>query len=290
LGKHISLVREFLGILRPLNCVMTGLAIVFTYYVLSSYSVLDPLRVLVGFVTGFSASASAMLINDVVDLEVDRVNKPWKPLPRGVFSVSCIRLASLLFLVVAVSINLLVSIELFLVALVFTLIAYGYSYMRCYWWSHFIVSLSTTAPFIYGLFLAGLPREKILFTMLFSIVVFLINTAREFVKSIGDLEGDRRMGYRTIATVYGVEIASKTALALSITGTVLAIAIGLLGYASPLYTIILGISGSIYTYASYRVYREPDRENVLRMKKLMIYMMLLALIGFLLSGYPAINE
>ena len=142
------------------------------------------------------------------------------------------------------------------------------------------------APFIYGLFLAGLPYSKTLFTMLFSVVVFLINTAREFIKSIGDVEGDLKLGYKTIATVYGVKNASRASLIFSIIGSALAVSIGIFGLANLYYTIILGIAGSIYSYSAYRVYRDYSRDNVLKMKKLMIYMMLLALIGFLLSGLP----
>ena len=286
MNKPKHLIIEFMKILRPLNCFMTGLAILFTYFVLNSYSIRSYIDLIIGFFTGFFASGAAMLINDVIDLEVDRINKPWKPLPRGIFSVYSIRLLSLIFLLVAISINLIISLYLFLVAFIFSIIAYIYNYMRKYWWSHFLVSISTMAPFIYGLFLAGLPYSKTLFTMLFSMVVFLINTAREFIKSIGDIEGDLKLGYKTIATVYGVKNASRASLIFSIIGSVLAVSIGIFGLANLYYTIILGIAGSIYTYSAYRVYRDYSRDNVLKMKKLMIYMMLLALIGFLLSGLP----
>jgi len=286
MNKLKHLIIEFMKILRPLNCFMTGLAILFTYLVLNSYNIRNYIDLVIGFSTGFFASGAAMLINDIIDLEVDRINKPWKPLPRGIFSVYSIRLLSITFLIVAISINLILSSHLFLVAFIFSIIAYIYNYMRKYWWSHFLVSISTMGPFIYGLFLAGLPYSKILFTIFFSIVVFLINTAREFTKSIGDIEGDLKLGYKTISTVYGVKTASKASLIFSIAGSTLAVSIGIFGLANLYYTIILGIAGSIYTYSAYKVYRDPSRDNVVKMKKLMIHMMLLALIGFLLSGLP----
>lgn len=286
MNKIIYLTIEFMKILRPLNCLMTGLAIIFTYFVLNSYSIRNYIDLIVGFFTGFLASGAAMLINDVVDLDVDRINKPWKPLPRGVFSVNSIRFISIIFLITAISINIIISLDLFLVALTFSIIAYIYSFTRKYWYSHFLVSISTMAPFIYGLFLSGLPHSKTLFTILFAIVVFLVNTAREFVKSIGDEEGDLKLGYKTITTVYGAKNASKASLILSISGSVLAVLIGIIDLANIYYTIILFIAGSVYVYSTYKVYKDHSKENVIKMKKLMIYMMLLALLGFLLSGLP----
>ncbi len=275
---------EFIRMLRPVNSIMTGLAVVFTYFVMNNYSIGDYLVVAVGFITGFLVSSASMLVNDVVDINVDRVNKPWKPLPRGVFKPSTILYISIAFLATGFVINIFVSIEAFLVVVVLGSIAYCYSFLRRLWWSHYIVSLSTVAPFVYGYVLACLPRDKLYFILLFSIVIFLVNSSREFVKSIADIEGDKMCGYNTIAIVYGVLKASRLALVYAIIASILAVLIGLLGYAGVYYTVVLGVAGLLFTIEAYRVYRNPVREKCIRAKKHMLYYMLLALIGYLLSN------
>ncbi len=275
---------EFLKMVRPVNSLMTGLAVLFTYFVSNNY-ILSPIHcLLIGFATGFLVSSASMLINDVVDLDVDRVNKPWKPLPRGVFSPLTIKYVSLLFLVASVLLNTVISLYAFLVVLILGSIAYSYSFFRHLWWSHFIVSLGTVAPFIYGYVLAGSPMDKLCFITLFSIVIFLVNSSREFVKSIADVEGDRMLGYKTIAIVFGVDKASKLALIYAILGSITAVAIGLLGYASMYYTIILGIAGTMFTIQAYRVYKSPLVGVCVSAKNRMLYSMLLALVGYLLSS------
>ncbi len=278
-------IRDLLSLIRPLNCFMAGIAVVFTYLVIMNYRVTGLLPILVGFITGFTAVAASMLINDVVDLDVDRINKPWKPLPRGVFSVSTVKALSIILGLIAVAINILVSPILVLVTLFYTIVGMTYSYLRRFWWSHFLVSLATTGPFIYGLFLATPAPERALFTLLFTLVVFLINSAREFVKSIADYEGDLKQGYMTIATRYGVKKASLVALTFSIAGSLLAVTIGLLGYANIYYTVILLVAGAIFTYSAFSVAIDPSPKKAYRSKNIMIYMMLFALIGFVFSGF-----
>jgi len=270
---------EFIRMVRFVNCCMTGLAVIFTVFVAEKYIINNYFNVVVGFLTGFLASSASMLINDVVDLDVDKVNKPWKPLPRGVFKPQSIRSISIVLLIVGVMINISVSPIAFLTALIYSMIAYTYSFLRRSWYSQFLVSLAVTGPFIYGLTLAK--TGKAIFIILFSIVVFLINTSREFVKSIADINGDLKYNYKTIATVYGIKNSAKASLLLSLTGSIIAVVIGLAKLAGLVYTVILGVCGVVYTLLALIVVLNPVKAQA--MKSIMIYVMLAALIGFLLS-------
>ena len=270
---------EFIKMIRFMNCCMTGLAVVFTIFVAEKYMISNYFNVIVGFFTGFLASSASMLINDVVDLEVDKVNKSWKPLPRGVFKPQSIRDISIVLLVVGVMMNIYVSHIAFLTAFIYSIIAYAYSFLRRSWYSQFLVSLAVTGPFIYGLTLAK--TEKAIFIILFSIVVFLINTSREFVKSIADMNGDLKYNYKTVATMYGVKNSAKASLLLSIAGSIIAVVVGLAKLAGLIYTVILGVCGVLYTLLALIIVLNPVRAQAV--KNIMIYVMLIALIGFLLS-------
>lgn len=279
-----SKLTELFLMMRPPNSFMTGISVLLTYIMVNNYRVSDYIALLIGFATGYLVSAAAMLINDVVDIEVDKINKPWKPLPRGVFSTSFIIHISLLFIIISIVINIFVSISAFITVILFSFIACIYSFLRRYWWSHFLVSISTTAPFIYGYVLAGAPQDKVLLITLFSIVVFLINSAREFVKSIADYEGDKKIGYSTIATKYGKYYAAIVSMIFGIIGSFTAILIGVLGIASIHYLILLIIASILFIQANYRVLNKASRDTCIKAKKQMLIAMLIAIIGFSLAG------
>lgn len=277
-----SRVKAIFTMTRPLNSFMTGLAVVFAYLVNTNYKFNYELLA-IGFITGYLASASSMLVNDYVDLEADKINKPWKPLPRGIVSPKIVFILSLVFLITAVMINLFVSEIAFFTVLLLATIAYSYSFLRKYWWSHFIVSTGTTAPIVYGYVLAGLPRDTLVLNTLFATVVFLINSSREFIKSVADIEGDRKSGYYTIAVKYGKKTAISTALLIAVAGVIIALLIGFLGFANRVYTITLFASGLWFILNIVKIYREPCKEKVLKTKNSLLKAMLLALIGYLLS-------
>lgn len=277
---------EFVKMMRPLNSVMTGAAVLFTVFVVNEYVIKSVYSALIGFLTGFLISSASMLINDVIDLEVDKINKPWKPLPRGLFNPRLVEYFSVASLVLGVLLNTLSNPQALFTAILYAIIAYTYNFLRNKWFSHFLVSAATTGPFIYGYSLSMTSGERLIFIALFSTVVFLINTSREFVKSIADERGDRAKGYQTITTVFGRDFAAKLSLALAISGTLLAVVIGLAGYAGLLYTIIIGLSGAVFSLTAIRVFQRPVSEVAQKAKKTMIYSMFFALTGFLFSNFP----
>lgn len=271
---------EFTRMIRCVNCSMAGLAVIFTIFVAENYRASNYINIIIGFLTGFLVSSAAMLINDVVDLEVDKINKPWKPLPRGVFKPKSIRNISLVLLVLGVVINVFTSSIALITALIYSIVAYIYSFLRRNLYSQFLVSLAVTGPFMYGLTLAK--TEKTVLIVLFSIVVFLVNTSREFVKSIADVDGDLKYNYKTVATVYGIKNSAKAAFLLSLIGVIVAIVVGLVKLAGLIYTATLGICGVFYTILTLEVVLNPAKAQTV--KNMMIYLMLIALIGFLLSN------
>ncbi len=285
-GIYLGKVVEFVKMMRPLNSVMAGAAVLITVLVINGHAIKSASSALIGFLTGFLVSSASMLINDVVDLDVDRINKPWKPLPRGLFNPRSVKYFSIASLILGVLLNTLSNPQALLTAATYSIISYAYNFLRNKWFSHFLVSIATTGPFIYGYSLSMSGGERFVFIVLFSTVVFLINTSREFVKSIADEIGDRAKGYQTITTAFGRELAAKLSLALAISGTLLAVAIGLAGYAGLLYTVILGLSGAAFSSAAIEVLRRPVSEVAQKAKKTMMYSMLFALTGFLFSNFP----
>ncbi len=277
--------RDYLLMLRPINCFMTGVGAVFAIMVYEQSLTPSIVKVLIGFITGFLGCAAPMLINDYVDRNVDAVNKPWKPIPSGRVDARTILFLSIVLLITPLPLNLLLGINAFLVASFYIITGYFYSFLRRYWWSHGIVALSTTGPVVYGYVVAGAPQEKLMFTILFASTMFVVTLGREIVKAIMDIEGDKKYGYVTLPIKYGVEKALKTIPLMAVTGSTLGVLAGILGHASIAYLVLILVAGGLYTLEAFNVYRSKNNKQVLeKARKNMLGAMMIGLLAFWFSG------
>src|ERR1035437_2812680 len=74
----------FIRLMRPVNSIIMGFA-VFVGAVLAAPQLggLNGLNILLGFLTGFTFCAAAMVINDYYDRKIDAINEPQRPIPSG---------------------------------------------------------------------------------------------------------------------------------------------------------------------------------------------------------------
>jgi geranylgeranylglycerol-phosphate geranylgeranyltransferase len=278
-------VRDYLEIIRLPNSTLSGLGAVFAVLAYTGYSA-SAASLLVAFVTGFALTGAAMAVNDVADLEVDRVNKPWKPLPRGAVHPSRALQLGVALLVVGVIANTALGAARTLVAALYALIGVSYSYLRRHAWSHLLVAASTTGPVLYGYVSAGAPLSDLPFTVAFSATVLAATLGREFLKSIQDLEGDRRRGYRTLATVYGVGAASRAMLACC-AGSAAGAAVTALMSTSALYKALIALAATLYAVSVYRAYKHVESREVLeRERRNTLKAMFIGMTAFWLSKAP----
>lgn len=164
-----------------------------------------------GFVSVFFISGSALVLNDYFDLEVDRVNMPQRPLPSGILSPS-----DAIFLTVAAILIGLVSAWLISgTAFVFCALAcavgilYNWKYKEAGLPGNLMVSFSVAFTFLFGGIAVGEPWNKIVWT--FGLIAFFIDLGEEIAGDAMDIEGDKKRGSKSIAIRYG----RKTALLIS---------------------------------------------------------------------------
>ena len=205
LDKAIDLIR----LIRPVNCIMMGVAVVVGAVLAENEAVLQQVRNLIlGFSTGFFLTGSTMALNDFCDREIDAVNEPNRPIPSGsvrpleaVFSG--LSMAVLGFVTASIT-----NWKCFLVssAAWALFVLYTTKGKRMGFIGNLMVSACISVPFIYGSFVVNrifLPTSSI-----FVAIVFLSNTGREIVKGIVDLHGDERSKIDTIAVRFGEKKAA----------------------------------------------------------------------------------
>ncbi|RMH63304.1 MAG: hypothetical protein D6677_07405 [Calditrichaeota bacterium] len=183
---------------RPLNVFIAFLSVFFSAWLVVD----DPFTVLI-IRTALSAAlvtAAANVINDIFDLDIDRVNKPHRPLPAGRLSVSrawwFYNGLNLLALILVIDQPALLSIA---AGSAWLLYLYSKTLKRLPFGGNLLVAVISGVAFLYGALAAG-DVSAACFPALFAA---LFHLARELIKDLEDVDGDRQYGARTLAVQYG---------------------------------------------------------------------------------------
>ncbi len=269
----------FLRILRPVNSVMLGVGVLVGVVITGGLRSSIPLEILAfAFVTGFTLTGSAMIINDYFDREIDAVNEPGRPIPSGEVKPNEAVAYSILLSVVGLVAAYLTSLPNLAIAIFSWIVMMVYSAWgkRTGFPGNLMVSTCIALPFIYGGAIAG----NVSISLLFSALAFLSNTGREVTKGIVDTEGDSSRGVKTIAVVYGVDKAAYLASAFYLVASAASILPLILGLVSIWYLPFVAVTDAGLVYDTITLLRDHGRESSRRVKNQVLYWMLFGLLAF----------
>lgn len=171
-------------------------------------------EMILGFLSVFFISATALILNDVFDIESDKVNAPERPLPAGLVTKQEVVLLSCVVTVLGLLASYMISFKALLVAiLVWTVgFLYNWRFKKTGLPGNLMVSFSVGMTFIFGGITVAHPFEKAVWS--FSIIVFLINLGEEIAADAMDVAGDRQAGSRSLPVLLGHENALKVSAAI----------------------------------------------------------------------------
>jgi len=164
-----------------------------------------------GFTCAFLLSASALILNDVFDLEVDRVNAPERPIPSGVVSIREAKGLSVPVTLGGLAAALAISTSTLAFGVFIWVVGflYNWKFKRSGLPGNLMVATSVAACFILGGMAVGEPTSRMLWYL--AMGAFLIDLAEEIAGDAMDMEGDKLLGSRSLALRFG----RKTALGIS---------------------------------------------------------------------------
>lgn len=183
-------------------------------------------------------------VNDVVDAEHDRGRKPAKPIPSGIVSPSAARVVAVGFFAAGVAVA--GSVGPGLAALAGAVIAIGLAYdlrLKGTAWSWLPFAIGIPILPVFGWFGAtgGLHRAFVLVVP----AAVASGAALAIANSLVDVERDRAAGRSSIASVLGLDAASRLSAALSAAVGLVAVLSAASFGASPLTIAVLGAGGAI---------------------------------------------
>lgn len=270
-----------LRLIRPLNCLMMGFAVIVGASLVVS---LNPtINLLLGFVTSFTLTAASMAINDYNDQEIDAINEPHRPIPQGKITPKEALYSALIFTIIGFAAALLTNPpNTFIIAAIayITSIIYITKGKRTGLLGNFLVSASVVIPFIYGGFTVGIVEAPII---LFAAIAFLSNTGREITKGIVDIKGDKSQNINTVAVTYGEKKAAEIATLFSILAIILSLLPWLWKLVSNWFLppVILTDIGLILSSIS--LLKDHTRKNAKRIKNLSLIWFTTGLVAFILG-------
>jgi len=280
--SHRIDIGAFLSIMRPQNCIIGGLTVIAGIAIAYSNQWqnigpgLSPLLYLFiyGYITYFLVAAGGNVVNDIFDIEVDKINRPHRALPSGRMTVRqawwFVALLSILGVVFAWLPGRPVSA---IIVICFEIIGYAYAakVKTLGIAGNFMVAFSFAFGVIYG----SVSYAEVLGTLtvnpipiptwLFFFTAFLILQARETIKGAEDVEGDELRSVRTIARIYGYWPAAVVAGALNFLGVLSYTLIWIWGYADMLLWPLLLLGDGVVLAAGILPLTGPENR-----KKLMI--------------------
>ena len=164
-----------------------------------------------GFLLGLFLSSSAMVFNDYFDLEVDRINAPYRPLPSGLLSQFEVIAFGAITAVIALAIALVIHPLVFGLSLVTWILGFLYNWKlkAAGLWGNLIVSTSVAMTFILGGISVGQAANPMLW--IFGLIGFFFDLAEEIAGDAMDMEGDAKRASRSLAIIHG----KRTALRIS---------------------------------------------------------------------------
>ncbi|RMF57542.1 MAG: hypothetical protein D6748_10915 [Calditrichaeota bacterium] len=275
-SKDKNSIYAVIQLTRPVNALITFLSVWVAAIISGGFSVTSD--VLLACLSAALIAGGANTLNDYFDIEIDRINKPERPLPAGKISPHSALTAAIVEFGFGIGLSIFISVPMLLLALTFSalLIWYSAHLKKTVIWGNLAVSLSTAAAFIYGGFSVRKPLEA----LIPALFAFFFHFGREIIKDIEDMKGDRQHHAITFPIRYGI----SAAIFLVWLNFLLLILLTLLpywkGWYGPVYmSIVLFGIYPVLGYVLVKLVREPSSDQMGKLSTLLKADMIIGLIA-----------
>ncbi|WP_458206290.1 geranylgeranylglycerol-phosphate geranylgeranyltransferase [Haladaptatus sp. NG-SE-30] len=237
-----------------------------------------PVQVAAAVLATWFATGAGNAINDYFDRDIDRINAPERPIPRGAVSPrGALVFSTMLFLGAVVAVLTLPLLALGIAAInLLALVAYTKMFKGLPGVGNAVVAYLGGSTFLFGsaaVATGDLGAATILF-----LLAALSTFTREVIKDVEDMEGDREEGLNTLPLAIGARPAIAIGAALLVAAVIASPLPYLWGTFGLPYLAVVIPADAIMLYAAYESRDDPTAgQNHLK------YGMFLAAIAFVVG-------
>jgi geranylgeranylglycerol-phosphate geranylgeranyltransferase len=237
--------------------------------------------ILYALLAAFLICGAGNAVNDYFDFEIDVINNPSRPLPSKMLSKESAHKYSVFLFTVGVAFAFFINLPALLLTIFNSILLYLYaaSIKRGGGLSkNLTVSYLVASPFLFGGLAVGNPSG----TLFLVFVALLVNTSREIVKDIEDIEGD--MGHlESLPVKFGFRISGLLAILFLILSILLSPFPFVMGITKGIYLPFILAADALLIYCAIMLLISP-KEKASTVQRLIKKAMILALLGFFLGS------
>lgn len=307
---YLLKLHNYIQILRPKNLLIVALSqvLIYLFYLMPAKG-LTPLELdgnlwLLFVLDTVLIAAGGYVINDIMDLDADVVNKP-KKLFIGPGKIS--KTKAVVYYAILTLVGLIIAYYIAsAIDKILLLSIYPFAVGMLYFYSSHLKRMPLVGNLVVSIFCAFVPAiilyaewdmiealraidparyDMIVHTFVAYIVfAFLSTMVRELVKDMEDIEGDRSSGYRTLPIVFGKERANVIALFWALI-LLLSFALWFVGFEGrQIWIMSIAVASGLIMPTAYilrMIYKAKSREHYAAISKTLKILMIASLFIFL---------
>ncbi len=270
---------------------MAAISVVLVMFVAHYYALPAIVCALIVFV----CTGGGNTINDVFDYKIDEINKPNRPIPSGRISLKNAKYYSYLLFAIGVALSI---VDDFMVGAIWPSVIVIPAVIIMYFYARNLKAMplvgNLTVAILTGFcfVIAGTVIScassslNILFISIYlGLFAVFMTLAREIVKDMEDIEGDKLEGARTFPILYGKKISSIISIVLIVVTTLMCPILYFYKIFNILYMIIMIVPIIIFLYSAYSLKLNPPEETCAKVSKNLKIAMLISFVAFVLGSF-----
>lgn len=276
----------YIEILRPGNALMGAISIILVALIDKTISI----PVVLAMLAVFFETAAGNVINDYFDYKIDLINKPDRPIPSGRISLKNGRnygyflffMGTVCGFFISYLTNNWIPFAIVLFADV-VLYLYAYKLKSTPLLGNLTVGFMTGFGFVFGGF--SINNPTIIMTSIFlGFFALVMTTAREIIKDIEDIEGDKADGARTLPILIGAKKPAILAAILIVVDSALCPLLYYYHVFRILYLPVIAIAVVLFIYSAIIILKSQEREVAAKASKNLKIGMLIAFVAFVFGS------
>lgn len=276
----------YIEILRPGNALMGAISIILVALIDKTISI----PVVLAMLAVFFETAAGNVINDYFDYKIDLINKPDRPIPSGRISLKngknygyfLFFMGTVCGFFISYLTNNWIPFAIVLFADV-VLYLYAYKLKSTPLLGNLTVGFMTGFGFVFGGF--SINNPTIIMTSIFlGFFALVMTTAREIIKDIEDIEGDKADGARTLPILIGAKKPAILAAILIVVDSALCPLLYYYHVFGILYLPVIAIAVVLFIYSARIILKSQEREVAAKASKNLKIGMLIAFVAFVFGS------
>lgn len=222
-------------------------------------------QIVMGALSAALLNAASNIINQYFDLDIDRINKPARPLPSGRVSISSAMIFCAVLYILSFILAYFVNLQFFWIVLFTAFITYAYSgppfrTKRHWFWANLTIAIPRGCLLVVAGWTAVRDirdLEPWIIGLVFGLYILGAATTKDFA----DIEGDRQGGCITLPIRFGVEASARMITPFFILPFIILLIASALGWLEGHRILLMSLSIILMVwgaYVAYLILRKPS--------------------------------